>query len=121
MDRKPDFTDEDIGIRAFHIRREQAAEKALDKIRAGLGRDFLKLRNDEIEKLRWLLGEVWTMLGFYEWEELKFSILTFDDVDRLLNIADDILSRKVIGTKAVTEAYELIREASKKAEYVEEE
>lgn len=120
MERKPDFTDEDVGIRAFHIRRENAAEKALEKIRAGLGRDFMKLRNDEVETLKWMLGEVWTMVGFYEWESLKFSVLSFEEVDRIIQLANEVLEKKRLGTQVVQEAYEIIKEASKKAEESEE-
>ncbi|MCX7832202.1 MAG: hypothetical protein N2440_04815 [Actinobacteria bacterium] len=116
MDRKPDFTDEDVGIRAFHIRRENAAEKALEKIRLGLGRDYLKLRNDEVEVLKWILGEIWTMVGFYDWENLKFSVLTFQDVDKLIQLANEVLDKKRLGTQVVHEAYELIKEVSQRAE-----
>lgn len=116
MERKPDFTDEDVGVRAFHIRRENAAEKALEKIRMGLGNEFFKLRNDEIELLKWMLGEIWTMVGFYDWESLKFSVLKFEEIDRLLDLANEIISKKKLGTKAVTEAYEIIKNASQRAE-----
>lgn len=120
MERKPDFTDEDVGIRAFHIRRENAAEKALEKIRAGLGRDFLKFRSDELETLKWMLGEIWTMVGFYEWEHLMFSVLKFEEVDRLIQLANEVLEKKRLGTHAVTEAYELIKKASQRALEAEE-
>jgi len=112
LNRKPDFTDEDVGIRAFQIRKENAAERALEKIRAGLGKEFLKLRNDEIEILKWMLGEIWAMIGFYEWENLRFSLLTFDEVDRIIQLANSILQKERLGTQAVTEAYELIKKVS---------
>lgn len=116
MERKPDFTDEDVGIRAFHVRRENAIERAIEKIRSGLGREFLKFRNDEVETLKWMLGEVWTLVGFYEWEDLKFSVLTFEEVDKLIQLAYEILEKKRMGTQVVQEAYELIKNASKRAE-----
>jgi hypothetical protein len=114
LERKPDFTDEDVGIRAFQIRKETATERALEKIRAGLGKEFLKLRNDEVETLKWMLGEIWAMVGFYDWENLKFSLLRFEDIDRIIQLANSVLQKNKLGTHAVTEAYELIKEASKR-------
>ena len=36
-DRHPDVTDEDIGIRAFKVKKAKAVERAIERIRHGLG------------------------------------------------------------------------------------
>lgn len=111
MRRKPDFTDEDVGIRTFHLRRRRAAEKALAKIRNGLGKDFYKLNNDEIGLLSWMLEEMWSAVGFYDWEELKFSLLKLEDVEKLIELASDIITQKKLGASASREALEIVRAA----------
>lgn len=110
MERKPDFTDEEVGIRSFHLRRAAAAEKALEKIRKGLGNQFLRLRNDEIETLLWALGEIWTLVGFYDWEEIRFSELKLEDVLKILDASKEVLAHKKTGTQAFSEIYNFLKE-----------
>lgn len=109
VERKPDFTDEDVGIQAFHIRRGQAVEKALAKIRQGLGKDFYKLSKDEIALLEWVLGEMWSLVGFYEWEELRFSLLSFEKVESIINCGKQVLSHEKLGADGFSEALEIIK------------
>ena len=116
MDRKPDFTDEDVGMQAFHLRRGQAVEKAIARIRQGLGNAFFKLSHDEVELLEWLLGEMWSMVGFFEWEELKFSLVTFEDVEKLLAEARKVMAHEKLGVEAFTDAIEIVRKAGERAE-----
>lgn len=115
VERKPDFTDEDVGIQAFHLRRGQAVEKAMAKIRQGLGNQFYKISKDELEILEWFLGEIWSGVGFYEWENLRFSLLNHEDITKLIEIAREVMSHKKLGIHALSEGIEIIREAAKSA------
>lgn len=115
VERKPDFTDEDVGMQTFHVRRGQAVEKAMARLRQGLGRDYLKLSREEVELLEWLLGEMWSLVGFFEWESLRFSLLTFDEVERLIAEAKKVIAHEKLGLEAFTEALELVRSAASRA------
>lgn len=115
VERKPDFTDEDVGIQAFHLRRGQAVEKAMSKIRQGLGNSFYKISKDELDTLEWFLGEIWSGVGFYEWENLRFSLLKYEDIEKLIEIAKEVMTHKKLGIHALSEGIELIREAARQA------
>ena len=68
-DRRPDVTDEDLGIRAFHIKRAKAVERAIERLRHGLGPMWAELSDAEIEEIEWVLGELWTHMIRSEWDE----------------------------------------------------
>ncbi len=97
VERKPDITDEDIGIKAFHLRKERAAERAVERLRAGLGRSFAALTADDMEVLVWTLGETWALQGFYDWEAIKFSTISFDDVDAIIVTGREIIAHRIKG------------------------
>ncbi len=86
----PDVTDEDIGRRSVEIRRGKAVERALERLRKGLGPDWKKLKVSDIEKLRWALGELWGHIPHTQWEDLRFSSRKMDDVDRLLEMSTEL-------------------------------
>lgn len=87
---QPDVTDEDIGRRAVEIRRERAVERALERLRKGVGADWKRLTVRDVERLRWAFGELWGHIPHSEWDDLKFSTRDYDDVVKMLETATEL-------------------------------
>ena len=87
---RPDITDEDIGMRTFQIRKEKAAERALDRLRAGLKDNWAIFSQKDVADLEWILGELWAFEKRTEWDDLHFSKLTPDDVVRILELTREL-------------------------------
>ena len=84
MYEKSDVHDEDLGIRAFQIKRGKAVERAIQLIRHGLGAQWSELTAEEIEELEWILGELWAYLAHTVWDDLHFGRLGMRDVVKVL-------------------------------------
>ena len=89
-DKHPDVTDEDIGIRAFQIKRAKAVERAVQLIRHGLGGTWSELTGDEIEELEWVLGELWAYVARGHWDDLRFGQITTRDVIKILTLGSQL-------------------------------
>ena len=89
-DRHPDVSDEEIGIRAFKVKRAKAVERAVQRLRHGMGASWQDLNDSEIEELEWVLGELWSYVHRNEWEELPFGRLGMGDVIRLLTLGSEL-------------------------------
>ncbi len=99
MERRPDIDDEDIGIRTFQLKKEQAAERAIEKIRHHIKEDWKGIISDDIEILKWLLGEAWALMGFYEWSHIAFSKLSYEDIKNMISIGNEIISHNIKGNQ----------------------
>ena len=112
MERKPDITDEEVGMHAFHLRKRTSVERAMEKIRQGLGRKFLQFTQEDIEILEWVLGETWAMMGFYEWQHIVFSELKSEQLDKIINIGNEIVSHRKKGIIGLEEVHQILKEES---------
>lgn len=88
--RRPDVTDEDIGMRTFQLRKAKAVERAFERLRHGLQSQWSSLTNREVEELEWVLGELWAYAARDEWENLKFGSLTMHDVRVILGYGREL-------------------------------
>lgn len=103
---KPDITDEEIGMRSYRLRRERAVERALERVRQGLGVQWASLTVPDVQSLEWILGELWAHMGRDEWDHIAFSQLRFAQVAKVLEIASDVVHHKQTigdGVQAVEE------------------
>jgi len=89
-DPHPDVSDEDLGIRAFQIKRAKAVERAIQLIRHGLGPSWSELNGEEIEELEWCLGELWAYVARHDWDELHFGKLTMRDIIKILTLGSQM-------------------------------
>ena len=108
---KPDISSEEIGIRAFHLRKEKAEERAIDKIREGLGDDWSKLSQDEIEKLAWVLGEVWAHVGRAQWDHIPFNSVSRTRVEEIVKLAEEVIDHTKIGSVGLEEVLAVLENA----------
>lgn len=84
---RPDVRDEDIGMRAFQIRKAKAVERAIDRLRQGLRADWGMFTQRDLNDLNWMLGELWAYEKRADWEDLHFSKLIAEDVTHIIEIA----------------------------------
>jgi hypothetical protein len=91
---RPDVTDEEIGMRTFQIRKARAVERAIERLRQGLGEDWTKFSEPEIEALSFALGELWAYIAHSEWEDLHFGLLTITDVRKILNLTREMVNHR---------------------------
>lgn len=105
---RPDVTDEDIGMRSFQIRKAKAAERAMERLRHGLGADWSQLSNSDIEELDWVLGELWAYIARTEWDDLHFGSLSMSDVWKVLTLGRDLRRHARPAVEALTEVRDLV-------------
>ncbi len=87
---RPDITDEDIGMRAFQIKKARASERAIERLRHGLGDSWSQLSSHDIEELDWLFGELWAYIARDEWDDLHFGKLEMTDLWRILALGREL-------------------------------
>jgi hypothetical protein len=105
---RPDVSDEEIGMRTFQIRKAQAVERAVERLRQGLGSEWAKFTAPEIEAVQYILGELWAYIAHTEWDDLKFSTLGITDVRRMLNFARELVNHRRNSVDVLVDLHELI-------------
>lgn len=91
MDNKrPDLNDEDLGMRAFQVRRAKAVERAMDHIRGGLKNTWEMFTQRDLADLAWVQGELWAFVSRESWEAMLFSKLTPEDVFEIVAISREL-------------------------------
>jgi len=90
FDKHPDVSDEDLGIRAFQIKRAKAVERAVQLIRHALGANWADLTTEEIEELEWVLGELWAYVARAHWDDLSFGHITMRDIIKILTLGSQM-------------------------------
>jgi hypothetical protein len=106
--KRPDVTDEEIGMRTFQLRKARAVERAMERLREGLKTDYASLSHAEIEALGWVFGELWAYVARSEWDDLHFSRLDITDVRRLLGYAREIAKHSRNSVEVLGDVYEVI-------------
>ncbi len=112
MYERPEFNDEDLGIRAFQVKRAKAVERAVQMVRHALGPSWRELNAEEIEEFEWVLGELWAYLAHSVWDELHFGLLTMRDVIKILTLGSQ-LRRHARGSIEILRDVEAIITAAK--------
>lgn len=109
MQRKPDITDEEIGMRAFNIRKEKAVERAIQKVRYGLGDNWKTLEMPEREMLNWGLGETWACIARTKWDKIYFSSMNLANAKDIIEISKKIVLHEELGTRGIEEIHNILK------------
>ena len=109
---RPDITDEDIGMRAFQIRKAKAVERATERIRQGLKGDWAMFTQRDLADLGWILGELWAYEKRADWEDLHFSKLTAEDVQGMIADGRELREESHNTVEALERIGELVRSRS---------
>jgi len=115
MDRTPAVDDEDIGIRAFQLRKGRAVERAIEKIRQKLGPTWLKLSREDIEMLEWALGEAWALIGRAEWETISFSSIDLATALKIIETGKRVTAHEEKGSQGFAEIQSILKSLETKA------
>jgi ABC-type hemin transport system ATPase subunit len=105
---RPDVTDEEIGMRTFQLRKARAVERATDRMRQGLGKEWSTLSGPEIEAIGYALGELWAYIAHSEWDDLRFSTLDIDDARTILDFARELVDHQRNSVEVLKDVHTLI-------------
>lgn len=111
MYERPNVSDEDLGIRAFQIRRAKAVERAIQLIRHAMGASWSELTEEEIEELEWVLGELWAYEARARWDDLHFSHFTIRDAVKILTLGSQMRRHARNNIEILREVEQIIRNA----------
>lgn len=87
---KSDVTGEELGMRTFQLRKSRAVERAMERLRQGMGSDYASLSTGEIQMLSWVFGELWAYDSRDDWNVLHFSHLDLGDVRLIIGYGREI-------------------------------
>ena len=111
---KPDITDEEIGIRSFQLRKGRAVERAMDKIRQRMARKWPEIPSQDVELLKWALGETWALMGQYEWDRIYFSNMDMPTMAGIIEVARQILGHNKVGYQGFEEIHQTLKSLESK-------
>lgn len=101
-------SDEDIGIRAFKVRQAKAVERAVERLRHGLGPVWKDLTEEEIEEVEWILGELWKYVSRSQWDAMRFGHLGMGEVARMLALGSQLRRHARPSTEILDEIRALV-------------
>jgi hypothetical protein len=107
----PDVTSDERGRRIFQIHKERAVEAAIEKIRHNPGSKWSAFSPDEIKTLNFILGETWVSVGRQIWEQSSFTRLTRKDLEEIINIGNDVKSKKLREEAAINKVSGILKES----------
>ncbi len=107
---QPEITDEEIGMRAFQLRKSRAVEHAMERIRQGLGKQWSELSIKDIETLNWALGETWAHLARPVWDQIPFTGLGKERVDKIIAVGRKILGHEILGHEGLEQIDRILKE-----------
>lgn len=110
------ITDESLGIRLHEVNRQRAVDRAIERMRYGLKADWHYLTLDDINNLRWLLGELWSTRDRDEWEQLHFSKLRLEQARRMVGVGDRLRRHNTNRVSALESAMQVITSPASDAE-----
>ncbi len=87
---KSDVTGEELGMRTFQLRKSRAVERAMERLRQGMGPDYASLSHGETQSLSWVLGELWAYDSREGWNDLHFSHLDVEDARAIIGYGREI-------------------------------
>jgi hypothetical protein len=108
MNKRPDVTDEDIGMRTFQLKKAHAVERATERMRTGLKGEWANLTTQEVEELEWVLGELWAYVARAEWVDLHFGKLTMHDVRTILKLGRELRKHSRNAVDILNDVYAVV-------------
>lgn len=103
-----DVNEDEVGAYSFNLRKTAAVEQSLGRIRHSLASDWIKLQDDEIQSLSWVLAEAWAHMGFYAWDQLNLADINIDIADTLIDIGRRGRAGKLSAPVAAKEAVKVL-------------
>jgi hypothetical protein len=109
---RPDVRDEDIGMRAFQLRKAKAVERAMERLRQGVKSNWSMFTQHDLRDLEWMMGELWAYEKRADWEDLHFSKLTPEDVVGIIEISRRLRESPTNTVETLEQVGDIIRARS---------
>lgn len=109
MNQRRDVTDEDIGMRAFQLRKAKAVERAVERLRYSLKDEWPSFTDHEIEELEWLLGELWAYVARDSWEHMRFGRISSSEIRQMISMGREMRSHTRSGVDVLQEVGDMIQ------------
>jgi len=104
----PEVTSDERGRRVFQIHKEKAAENAMEKIRTSLGLDWKIFSSNEVEMLRYMLGETWVVVDRDTWEKCAFSRMNRHQVESIIEIGKLVKRKEMREDRGIGEVSRIL-------------
>jgi hypothetical protein len=86
----PDVSQSEVGRRLYHVHREKRVERAIKKIKHGMGPEWMSFTQNEIQVLGHLLQCTWNVIDQKVWDDIPFGSLKKEDVQKILSLGEDV-------------------------------
>jgi hypothetical protein len=86
----PDVSQSEVGRRLYHVHREKRVERAIKKIKHGMGPEWMSFTQNEIQVLGHLLQCTWNIIDQKVWDDIPFGSLKKGDVQKILSLGEDV-------------------------------
>jgi len=113
--RRPSVTNEDIGMRAFQIRKAKAVERAMERVRHSHKKEWHSITNSQVEEIEWALGELWAYVARDEWNDLRFGHLAMSDLHEILKLGGELRQHTRNAVEILMEVNAIIVKHSREA------
>ena len=86
----PDVSQTEVGRRLYHVHREKRVERAIKKVKQGIGPEWRSFTQDEILHLGYLLQCTWNVIDQKIWDTISFGKMKKEDVQKILSFGEDV-------------------------------
>jgi hypothetical protein len=86
----PDVSQTEVGRRLYHVHREKRVERAIKKIKDGMGPEWKSFTQDEIQLLGHLLQCTWNVIDQKVWDTISFGKLKKGNVQKILTYGEGV-------------------------------
>ncbi len=104
----PDVSQKEVGRRLYHVHREKTVEETIKKIKHGVGTDWNSFTREEIGLLGHLLQCTWNVIDQKTWDNLRFTSMTKNDVQKILSYGNGVGPGKNPEPAAVAEIKKIL-------------
>jgi hypothetical protein len=104
----PEVSKTEIGRRYFKLQKMRNVEKVVGKIRRNMGSDWSFYTHEDIEALKYILGECWVYIHRDEWEKIAFTRLSGSELRELIQIGRNSMDKSINEQAAIKEGTSIL-------------
>ncbi len=105
----PEVSRAEIGRRIYRLHQEKSVEEAVEKIRQKLGDEWKSLIKEEIDSLKFILGETWVYVERDVWDKIAFTKLSFEDIKNIIRLGRGSIDSDITQKSAVEQTILILR------------
>lgn len=116
LDERIRTDDESLGRRRYHVNKQRAVERSLERWRHGLKADWHLLSRDDVANMAYIAGELWATLARDEWESVHFSKLGLHETRLIVAHADRLRRHGARHEETIAEVMRLVEQTRVRSE-----